>query len=210
MLRAPSISPIPRASASAAMAAPPGRTPIAASGGNIPNRFAWIAAAPDAWWPAPKTGCSTASMRGRSWTRAGAAGFQVLHIEQAPRRSLPLARRHPGRRRVRFPRLRAELRESRPHRGRSQPLRCRLRSRHRRTHRAGRLGARRAGLRRWRQDLAIAQHRTAPPRRLERRLRSGQARPPLRQRARGGTLRVRRCRSDLAERRTARAAWSGA
>src|ERR1035438_3799911 len=81
---APSISATRRAFEPARMAEPHGRTRAPDYTGNTRRRFAWIPARAEFWWPAMKRGSSAARTGAKRWRPAGAAGFQVLRIEQSP------------------------------------------------------------------------------------------------------------------------------
>ena len=202
MLRAPSTSPTPPASASATTAAPPGRSRSrhppeiyrGHSRGFAPRRT-----------PGGRQRRRAVPQRGRGQLLGLApARPDSRSCTSSNRRTIPcfwLAVTQGG---GLFVSPDCGLSFENPgHIGRRpQHLRHRLRSRLAGPHRGGRLGNRRGGLRGSRQDLAVAQRRAAPSRRLERGLRSGQARPPLRQRARGGALRLAGLRPHLAQGRT--------
>ena len=66
-------------------AAPPGRTRAPACTGSTPTAIRVDSRqARRIWWRATKRASSAARTAARSWQLAGAAGFQVLHIEQSP------------------------------------------------------------------------------------------------------------------------------
>ena len=100
----------------------------------------------ESWSPGNEEGIFRSEDGGTSWRTRGRGGLQVLHVEQSPHDPCYWLAAHPGRRPVRLHRLRRQLRKQRQPGRRPEPLRHRVRSRRRRTHRGGWLGHRRGHL----------------------------------------------------------------